>query len=163
MDGLIWLEPQEFSDWRMRVRAEHMGRNLTPARRDALVSLVGLMCAGDDSPTDAAVAALAGCSARTVRRARADAHALGLLNWERTRRLVCGAWRQGRNRYFLRMPDGPVCPAGQRVRAVGKNQVKKGAQEAVRTVEATLALFGIPSLEEARAQLEAINRARGRL
>lgn len=116
-DGLLWLEPAEFTAWRMRVKAEHLARNLTPARRDALVALQAMICTGDTEPTDEAVAALAGCSSRTVRRARADAHDLGLLSWQRTRRLVAGAWRQGPNNYSVRLPDRPVYPAGQDGRA----------------------------------------------
>lgn len=146
--GLLWLEPAEWTAWRLRVKAEHMGGNLTPARRDALVALVGLMCAGEDEPTDEAVAVLAGCSSRTVRRARADARDLGLLSWQRTRRLVAGAWRQGPNRYDLRVPAGPVCPAGQDGRAKKQGR-KKEAREGVRPAhivvppDAAKALAGI--------------------
>ena len=43
-----------------------------------------------------------------MRRARADARELGLLRWERTRALVAGAWRQGRNRYRIAVPDRPA-------------------------------------------------------
>lgn len=157
--GLLWLEPEEWTAWRLRVKAEHMGGNLTPARRDALCSLVALMSAGDDTPTDEAVAKLAGCSPRTVRRARADARELGLLNWEQTRRLVCGAWRQGPNRYALRVPASPVCPAGQDGRA-RKSERKIEAREAPRSVSAMLAAYGIGSLDEARAGLAAINARR---
>jgi hypothetical protein len=131
IDGLVWLEPGEWTAWRLRVKAEHLGGNLTPARRDALVALVGLQCAGDTEPTDEAVAALAGCSARTVRRARADARELGLLSWTRTRRLVCGAWRQGPNRYDLRMPASPVCRGGQDGRT-RQTRKKDRTQERVR-------------------------------
>jgi len=54
---------------------------------------------GEDGlyPSDAAVAELAGTSARTVRRARVDAKNLGMLSWRPTRKLVNGSWRQGPN------------------------------------------------------------------
>ena len=113
-DGLLWLEPAEFTAWRMRVKAEHLARNLTPARRDALVALQAMICTGDTEPTDEAVAALAGCSSRTVRRARADAHDLGLLSWQRTRRFVGGAWRQGPNTYKPVIPTNPITPCPPR-------------------------------------------------
>ena len=143
-DGLIWLQSEEWSAWRLRVRAEHLGSNLTPARRDALYALQGLLCAGNGQPTDADVAALAGCSTRTVRRARADAQALGLLSWQQTRRLVGGMWRRGPNTYTLRVPGGPVS-SGQAGRA-RKAERKKVAQEAV----------ALPTATEARAALAAI-------
>ena len=66
-------------------------------------------------PADAAVAADSGYSISTVRRARMDARDLGLLTWERTRKLVGGRWVQGTNRYTIHLPSRPVCErAGRR-------------------------------------------------
>ena len=157
--GLLWLAPPEFTDWRMRVKAEHLARNLTPARRDALVALQALICTGDTAPTDEAVAALAGCSSRTVRRARADARELGLLTWQQTRRLVAGAWRRGPNTYSLRVSADPVCPSGQPGRASQARKIER-AQEPARTVAAQLAAYGLPSLGAAAAELAALNARR---
>jgi len=53
-----------------------------------------------------------------------DARELGLLAWQRTRKLVAGRWRQGANRYNVVIPASLVCPGGQpgRPRQVRKKQ-----------------------------------------
>lgn len=96
----LWLEPEAFPAFRRRLKAERIARNLTPARRDALLALLAFYGPEGLYPSDATVAAATGCSARTVRRARADAVALGL-RWDRTRKLVNGRYRQGPNRYWI--------------------------------------------------------------
>ena len=96
----LWLEPEEFPAFRRRLKAERIARNLTPARRDALLALLAFYGPEGLYPSDETVAAATGCSSRTVRRARADAVAFGL-RWERTRKLVNGRYRQGPNRYWV--------------------------------------------------------------
>jgi hypothetical protein len=114
-----WLEPEAFVTWRRRLELERLARNLTPGRRDALVALLSFLGPDGLYPSDETVGKRAGVSARTVRRARTDARALGLLTWQPTRKLVAGRWRQGSNRYEVLLPSRPVCPrppGGQKVR-----------------------------------------------
>jgi len=122
------LPPIQFVAWRRRCDLEHRARNLTRARRDALQAILAHTDeAGELTCTDAEVAETAAVSARTVRRARADAAELGLLTWKRTRRLVNGQWRQGPNSYAINVPAGQLlcdAPVGQRGRA-NKERIKK--------------------------------------
>jgi hypothetical protein len=111
--GFDWLEPESFPVWRKRLDLERRSGNLTPARMLALRALLSFIGADGLFPSDAAVADLSGLSVSTVQRARRDARGLGLLTWERTRKLVDGRWRQGSNRYTIATPERPVCPAGQ--------------------------------------------------
>ncbi len=104
--GLDWLEPEEFPAWRRRLELERRAHNLTLHRQKALETLLAFWGAEGLFPSDAAVAGLAGVSERTVRRARVDARELGLLTWQRTRKLVAGRWRQGPNRYIVAVADG---------------------------------------------------------
>jgi len=140
----LWLEPIDFIAWRRRVTQEHAMRNLTHARRLALEALLRMWRPNDTfEPTDDEIALQAGCSARTVRRARADAREIGLLHWERTRLLVAGRWRQGRNRYALAVPTTPVSPGGQRGRA--RQVRKKSSVSAIAVSAARAALNRIES------------------
>ena len=125
MHDLQWIESAEYAAWRRRVAAEHAARYLTHARRAALLALVTCLSTNVE-PSDANVAALACTSTRTVRRARHDARELGLLSWERTRRVVAGRWRQGFNAYVLALPSAPVCSGGQLVRARQARKEGKG-------------------------------------
>jgi hypothetical protein len=161
-ETLPWIDDHQFHAWRMRVRAEHAAGNLTPARRNALTALQGLMAEGNAEPSDAEVAALAHCSARTVRRARADAKRLGLLRWQRTRQQHGERVVQGRNHYGINVPASPVCPRPQkdRLAAQGRKNSKEEAQETPRTVSAQLSAFGFVSPAAAREALAAINRRR---
>jgi Helix-turn-helix domain len=121
-----WLQPIEFPAWRQRVKLEWRARNLTRARRDALIEL--LSCHGEEGlyPSDATVAERAGCCDRTVRRARRDAQALGLLSWQHTRKLSGGRWVQGSNRYTVTVPERPVFQADT-ISDKGKTKRKKEA------------------------------------
>ena len=125
MNNLEWLEPAEYAAWRRRIAAEHAARHLTHARRAALLALVTCLSTNVEA-TDANVAALACTSTRTVRRARHDARELGLLSWERTRRVVAGRWRQGVNAYVLALPSAPVCSGGQLGRIRQARKIEKG-------------------------------------
>jgi len=145
--GLDWLEPEEFPAWRRRLELERRGHNLTLHRQKALTTLLAFWGAEGLFPSDAAVAGLAGVSERTVRRARVDARELGLLTWQRTRKLMAGRWRQGPNRYAVAIPAGPVCPAGQRgqQRQVSKTQ-KARYKEGTPLIALTQAAAGLPDL-----------------
>ncbi len=160
--GLDWLEPEEFPAWRRRLELERRAHNLTLHRQKALGTLLAFWGAEGLFPSDAAVADLAGVSERTVRRARVDARELGLLTWQRTRKLVAGRWRQGPNRYSVTVPTQPVCSGGQRGRP---SKVSKNSKiEAYNDGGAALAEFtrqaaGMPDLLLARRQA---NEARWR-
>jgi len=145
--GLDWLEPEEFPAWRRRLELERHARNLTLHRQKALTTLLAFWGAEGLFPSDAAVAELAGVSARTVRRARVDARELGLLTWQRTRKFVAGRWRQGPNRYAVAIPASPVCPGGQRgqQRQVRKKQEARYKEDAA-LVALTQAAARMPDL-----------------
>ena len=132
-----WLEPEEFPAWRRRLELERRAHNLTLHRQKALGTLLSFW--GDEGlfPSDAAVAELAGVSERTVRRARVDARELGLLTWDRTRKLVVGRWRQGPNRYTVIVPTAPVCSGGQ----AGRRRPVSRKKETVQGGGAALAEF----------------------
>lgn len=152
--GLDWLEPEEFPAWRRRLELERRAGSLTLHHRDALRALLSFQGEGGLFPSDAAVAQLAGVSERTVRRARVDARELGLLTWQRTRKLVAGCWRQGPNRYAVAIPARPVCPAGQ----CGRPRQESKKQEAIQRGSTALAEFtrlaaGTPDLLAARSRV----------
>jgi len=152
--GLDWLEPEEFPAWRRRLELERRAHNLTLHRQKALRTLLAFWGGEGLFPSDAAVADLAGVSERTVRRARVDARELGMLTWQRTRKLVAGRWRQGPNRYNVVIPAGPVCPGGQR----GRPRQERKKQEAIPGGGAALAEFtqqaaGMPDLLAARRRV----------
>jgi hypothetical protein len=135
--GLDWLEPEQFPAWRRRLELERRAYNLTLHRQKALGTLLAFWGAEGLFPSDAAVAELAGVSERTVRRARMDARDLGLLTWQRTRKLVAGRWRQGPNRYNVLIPASPVCSAGQ----AGRQRPASKKKEAIQAGHAALAQF----------------------
>ncbi len=151
--GLDWLEPEEFPAWRRRLELERRAHNLTLHRQKALGTLLAFWGAEGLFPSDGAVAGLAGISERTVRRARLDARELGLLTWQRTRKLVAGRWRQGPNRYTVTVPAGPVCSGGQ----AGRQRQARKKQEAFQDGSLALAEFMrdasmVPDLLAARRQ-----------
>ena len=152
--GLDWFEPEEFPAWRRRLELERRAHTLTLHRQKALTTLLAFWGAEGLFTSDAAVADLAGVSERTVRRARVDARELGLLTWQRTRKLVAGRWRQGPNRYAVAIPASPVCPDGQAGRP---RQVSK-KKEAIHGGDAALAEFtrataGMPDLLAMRREV----------
>ena len=153
--GLDWLEPEEFPAWRRRLELERRAYNLTLHRQKALRELLAFWGGEGVFPSDAAVAGLAGVSERTVRRARVDARELGLLAWQRTRKLVAGRWRQGANRYTILIPSTPVCPSGGQP---GRQRQTRKKQEAFQDGGLALAEFmrvaaGMPDLLAARRQV----------
>ncbi len=148
-----WLEPEEFPAWRRRLELERRAHNLTLHRQKALATLLAFWGGEGLFPSDAAVAGLAGVSERTVRRARVDARELGLLTWQRTRKLVAGRWRQGPNRYTVTVPAGPVCSGGQAGRQRQENRKQEAIQRgSVALVEFTRAAAGMPNLLAARSE-----------
>lgn len=143
-----WLEPEHFPTWRRRLRLEWQACTLTLHRREALAALLTFVGDAGLFPSDAAVAERAMCSARTVRRARADARELGLLTWQRRRKLVNGRWRQGSNDYTVHIPARPVCsrPDGQDGRGVRKKEKKEA--NGIAAAEKLGVPIGFPSLAE---------------
>jgi hypothetical protein len=130
VEHLDWLGPDLWPAWIARVRAECVAKNLTWARKDALVELLVCISSGDGQVKDADVAERAGCSRRTVIRARQDAREAGLLDWEQTRRRVAGRWRQGPNSYALKLPEHPVCP-GNPPKAQSDKLAPQGKKDSV--------------------------------
>jgi hypothetical protein len=94
-------------EWFTRINAERRAGNLTRAEADALRAFGRLLAVGDDAPSEARIASEAGCSRRTVQRAKVRARTLGLLAWER-RFLGAGLRRELPCRYRAGMPSGPV-------------------------------------------------------
>ena len=117
-----WLEPAEYAPWRRLLEIERRAGHLTPHRRDCLRALLCFFGTEGLWPSDQAVADLAGHSVSTVRRARLDARALGLLTWAHTRKTVAGRRVQGPNCYTIRVPSPLACSDVQRERV---RQVKK--------------------------------------
>jgi len=149
--GLDWLEPEEFPAWRRRLELERRAHNLTLHRQKALGTLLAFWGAEGLFPSDAAVAELAGVSERTVRRARVDARELGLLTWQRTRKLVAGRWRQGANRYNVVIPARPVFSGGQPGRrSQGRKKQEARYDEGAALAEFTRVAAGMPDLLAAR-------------
>ena len=72
-----WIDPTDLL-W-LRLEAERRAGRLPIARRDALLVVLTLKEASGAPVSDAVAGELAGCCARTVCRARADAKRLGLL------------------------------------------------------------------------------------
>jgi hypothetical protein len=128
--AFTWLEPEIFPVWRRRLELERRAGNITLYRKAALNALLAFHGTEGLWPSDAAVAALAGVSERTVRNARNEARELGLLTWERTRkRGADGRWRQGPNSYTVAVPASPVCPGGKRCRQRQERKKEAGAGE----------------------------------
>jgi hypothetical protein len=142
--GFDWLEPESFPVWRKRLDLERRAGNLTPARMLALRALLSFVGADGLFPSDAAVAGLSGLSVSTVQRARRDARALGLLKWERTRKLVDGRWRQGSNRYTIAIPERPVCSDSQTDRRGRKKEERRLTSK--QPVAAPVVPANLPSL-----------------
>lgn len=95
------------AQWFHRLEAERRAGNITRAEADALRAFGRLLAVGDDAPSEARIASEAGCSRRTVQRAKVRARTLGLMAWER-RFLGAGLRRELPCRYRAGMPAGPV-------------------------------------------------------
>jgi hypothetical protein len=114
--------------WFHRLEAERRANNLTRAEADALRAFGRLLAIGDDAPSEARIASEAGCSRRTVQRAKVRARTLGLMAWER-RFLGAGLRRELPCRYRAGMPVGPVVRRErQRGGRVPESKIRRSVQ-----------------------------------
>jgi AraC-like DNA-binding protein len=121
--------------WFHRLEAERRAGNLTRAEADALRAFGRLLTVGDDAPSEARIASEAGCSRRTVQRAKVRARGLGLMDWER-RFLGAGLRRELPCRYRAGMPAGPVVRRERQKGRAGTERLLR------RSVQAQLAACG---------------------
>jgi hypothetical protein len=134
--------------FRYLLRAHARAGRITP--RAEWVGCALLKRLADDGrcdPAHATLAADAGCSERTVRRATAAMRALGMVRWQT--RLVRAGWRaeQTSNAYEL-IPAAPLPCAGQRVRETRKREIPYRPN--LGSIEAQAALARRRSVIEAR-------------
>jgi len=139
------LDREQRARFRYLLNAHRRARRLTPLTElvgNALVRRLGVD--GQCDPAHDTIAADAGCSARTVRRATARMRDLGLLRWQM--RLVRAGWRteQSSNAYELvptvAMPA--VCCGGQTVRGTRRIEIVSmppASPEAVAAAQEALA------------------------
>jgi len=142
------LDREQRARFRYLLRAHARAGRL--AAKHEWVGLALLKRLGADGQLDPAqdtLAADAGCSARTVRRATASMRALGLVRWET--RLVRAGWRalQTSNAYMLTpaLAQPVVCTGGQTGRETRKIDSIPCWQ---------------PTIADAQAALESIRRRR---
>lgn len=101
---------------------------LTGDALTVLGHLAACIAAGQDNPTHAHLAKLAGCCARTVRRVLVIARATGFLDWAPVFRQTASGRRRCANRYWLRLPERIPArpePSGQVGRARGRKILKQ--------------------------------------
>jgi hypothetical protein len=113
MDGFV-LPTLAWSAFCRRIRDEYHAGWLPAKHRDVAIAIANLNAAGDWTPTARKIAVEAGCSERTVRRARATLEGRGLLAVRARYELVDGRARQRANEYGLIVPDAPVVPKPRR-------------------------------------------------
>src|SRR4051812_6656325 len=116
--------------WFTRLEAERRAGNLTRAERDVLSALGRLLAMGDHTPSEARLASEAGCSRRTVARAKAKGRALGILGGERRFDSAGGLRRERPCVYHAETPQQPVtrrvCQRGKRV---PESNIKRSIQQ----------------------------------
>ena len=102
------LEPEHIWAVKLRLRAERAARNIGHSFAAIGTAIAALVAAGDTTPTEAQIGALAGYSSRTVRRAKVRLRQLGIVVSRRRGRCINGAWRRISSEYQLHLPLGPV-------------------------------------------------------
>ena len=93
--------------WPRRLEDERRCRNIPGDQARALLELWRCCIRGDDMPSEARVANLAGVSKRTVARAKVTGRALGLLLWERQWVVADGLRHELPCSYRIEMPAPP--------------------------------------------------------
>ena len=155
--------------WLARADLERRADRLTALHVE--VGRFALKRLGEDGqcdPTHATLAADAGTSERTVRRALAALRAVGLIAWEQ--RLVRRPWPAGgkdatraeqtSNAYAFLLPDKPVAPPGPRPVRPVQLRLHCGGQSD-RETPLDIIQRGLPTLSEAdQRRLETIQAAR---
>jgi DNA-binding GntR family transcriptional regulator len=121
------LSPDQRRAWLARVELERRAGRLTPAYADIARTLLRHLAEdGRCDPSQATLAERSGYSERTVRRALAALHGLGLLDWQR--RLVRRPSRaeQTSNAYRFVLPQQPITPIPNKPRTL-ENLHKKAS------------------------------------
>lgn len=112
--------------WPRRLEDERRCRNIPGDQSRALLELWRCCIRGDDMPSEARVANLAGVSKRTVARAKVTGRALGLLLWERQWAVADGLRKELPCSYRVEMPAVPCvrreCQSGALPRSTGKTR-----------------------------------------
>lgn len=103
--------------WPRRLECERRAGNISGDQERALRALWQCCIQGDDAPSEARVASLAGVSKRTVARAKVTGRALGLLAWERQWAMLDGLRQERPCSYRVETPTAPVvrreCQSGK--------------------------------------------------
>ena len=118
----IGAEPLDLDDsWPRRLDCERRAGNVSGDRARVLLELWRCCIRGDDMPSEARLADLAGVSKRTVCRAKAAGRALGLLAWERQWAVLDGLRQERPCSYRVETPTAPVV---RRERQAGARSVR---------------------------------------
>ena len=94
--------------WPRRLDCERRAGNISGDRARVLLELWRCCTRGDDMPSEARLADLAGVKRSTVQRAKQDGRALGLLDWDRVRHYVGNLRRDKPCSYRVQMPGAAV-------------------------------------------------------
>ena len=94
--------------WLRRLDCERRAGNISGDRARVLLELWRCCTRGDNMPSEARLADLAGVKRSTVQRAKQDGRALGLLEWDRVRHYVGNLRRDKPCSYRVQMPAAPV-------------------------------------------------------
>jgi len=129
---MLHLPPPEWTAHYRRLDEERRAGWISGGECRALEALARIVASGEDDPTNADIAVLAGVSARTVRRARAKGEARGLLFVAAQFVLVDGRRQQRANRYVLKVPAGPLFPKPRRGGQAGRPSRVERKQEALK-------------------------------
>ena len=109
LSALAGAEPLNLDDsWPRRLDCERRAGNISGDQERALRALWQCCIQGDDAPSEARVANLAGVSKRTVARAKVTGRALGLLAWERQWAVLDGLRQERPCSYRVKTPTAPV-------------------------------------------------------
>lgn len=134
--------------WPTRLENERRLGNVPGDQALALLELWRCCTRGDDTPSEARVADLAGVSKRTVSRAKATGRALGLLAWERQWAVVDGLRQERPCSYRVEVPAAPC------VRRERQSGARPGSISKARSVQQQLAALP-PVTDELRALIAA--------
>ena len=142
--------------WPRRLDCERRAGNITGDRARVLVELWRCCTRGDDMPSEARLADLAGVKRSTVQRAKQDGRALGLLDWDRVRHYVGNLRRDKPCSYRVQMPVASVVRRKHQIDARAGSKAK--ASGPTRSVERQLA--AMPPITVELQALWAARRAR---
>lgn len=127
MDGFT-LPTELWSAFCHRIRDEYHAGWLPAKHMLVGLAIANLNMAGDWTPTARKIAVDAGCSDRTVRRARANLEGRGLLAVRARFEIVDGRPQQRANEYGLTVPEGPVVPKPRPVRGGQSDRPSQGSK-----------------------------------